>query len=126
MADVGLIEIKMAAEQVAAVGAKVAEAVAEEKVTVVSGDPMMARVAMMACPLLVVMAGLISSFVGVFSIKVFEKGSPAGALRYTTFVAAVIFAILSFFVVRGPGHEHRSLVGHHQRSALRHRHRPAG
>ena len=103
VADLGLIEVKVVADSVAAAGAKVAEAVAMEKVTVVSGDPLMGRVAMMACPLLVVMAGLISSFVGVFSIKVFEKGSPAGALRYTTFVAAIIFAILSFFVVKGLG-----------------------
>ncbi|MBV1751471.1 MAG: sodium/proton-translocating pyrophosphatase, partial [Desulfarculus sp.] len=103
VADLGLIEVKAVAETVAVAGAKVAEAVAMEKVTVVSGDPLMGRIAMMACPLLVVMAGLLSSFVGVFSIKVFEKGSPAGALRYTTFVAAIIFAILSFFVVKGLG-----------------------
>ena len=103
VANLGLIEVKAVADAVAVTGAKVAEAVVMDKVTVVSGDPLMARVAMMACPLLVVMAGLISSFVGVFSIKVFEKGSPAGALRYTTFVAALIFAILSFFVVKGLG-----------------------
>ena len=56
------------------------------------------RLALMACPLLTVMAGLLSSFVGVFSIKVFEKGDPAGALRYTTFVAAILFAILTYFI----------------------------
>ncbi len=61
------------------------------------------KLAMMACPLLVVMAGLLSSFVGVFSIKVFEKGDPAGALRYTTFVAAIIFAILSYIIVKSLG-----------------------
>ncbi len=61
------------------------------------------KLAMMACPLLVVMAGLLSSFVGVFSIKVFEKGDPAGALRYTTFVAAIIFAILSYIIVKNLG-----------------------
>jgi len=62
-----------------------------------------AKLALMACPILVVMAGLVSSLVGVFSIKVFEKGSPQGALRYTTFVAAIIFAILTIFVVKGLG-----------------------
>jgi K(+)-stimulated pyrophosphate-energized sodium pump len=61
------------------------------------------KLALMACPLLTVMAGLLASFVGVFSIKVFEKGSPAGALRYTTFVAAIIFAILTYFVSTGLG-----------------------
>jgi len=103
MADVGLVEIKVAAETVAAAGAKVAEAASIEKVTLLSGDPFTAHLAMMAAPLLVVMAGLIASFVGVFSIKVFEKGSPAGALRYTTWVAAVIFAILSYFAITGLG-----------------------
>lgn len=53
----------------------------------------------MATPILVVMAGLLSSFVGVFSIKVFQKGNPAGALRYTTFVAAGIFVILTAIVI---------------------------
>lgn len=68
-----------------------------------SGDSTSAKLAMMACPVLVVIGGLLASFVGVFSIKVFEKGDPAGALRYTTFVAAIIFAILSYFVVKGLG-----------------------
>ncbi len=45
----------------------------------------------MAMPILIVMAGLLSSFVGVFSIKIFQSGNPAGALRYTTFVAAGYF-----------------------------------
>lgn len=103
VANLGLIEVKAVADSVAVTGAKVAGAIVMDKVTVISGDPLLGRVAMMACPLLVVMAGLLSSFVGVFSIKVFEKGSPAGALRYTTFVAAIIFAILSFFVVKGLG-----------------------
>jgi K(+)-stimulated pyrophosphate-energized sodium pump len=67
------------------------------------GNPGLGKVALMAAPLLVVMAGLLASFVGVFSIKVFEKGNPAGALRYTTFVAAIIFAILSYFVFQGLG-----------------------
>jgi len=48
----------------------------------------------MAMPLLVVMAGLIGSFAGVFSIKIFQKGNPAGALRYTTYVAAAILVFL--------------------------------
>ncbi|MCA1989947.1 MAG: sodium-translocating pyrophosphatase [Desulfarculus sp.] len=57
------------------------------------------KLQLMAYPLLVAMCGLLSSFVGVFSIKVFEKGSPAGALRYTTFVAAILFAILAYVVI---------------------------
>ncbi|MCB2225368.1 MAG: sodium-translocating pyrophosphatase [Desulfarculaceae bacterium] len=67
------------------------------------GNPALGKVALMAAPILVVMAGLLASFVGVFSIKIFEKGSPAGALRYTTWVAAVIFAILSYIALKGLG-----------------------
>ncbi|MDY6971505.1 MAG: sodium-translocating pyrophosphatase [Thermodesulfobacteriota bacterium] len=57
----------------------------------------------MAMPILVVMAGLLSSFVGVFSIKLFQKGNPAGALRYTTFVAAIVFVALTIFVTKSLG-----------------------
>ena len=57
----------------------------------------------MALPILVVMAGLLSSFVGVFSIKIFQGGNPAGALRYTTFVAAAIFVILTAIVTKTMG-----------------------
>ncbi len=57
----------------------------------------------MTMPILVVMAGLVSSFVGVFSIKIFQGGNPAGALRYTTFVAGAIFVILTILVTKGLG-----------------------
>jgi K(+)-stimulated pyrophosphate-energized sodium pump len=57
----------------------------------------------MAMPILVVMAGLLSSFVGVFSIKLFQKGNPAGALRYTTFVAAAVFVILTAIITNSIG-----------------------
>ena len=57
----------------------------------------------MAMPLLIVMGGLLSSFVGVFSIKAFQGGDPAGALRYTTFVAAAIFIALTYFITKGLG-----------------------
>ena len=57
----------------------------------------------MAMPILVVMAGLLSSFVGVFSIKLFQKGNPATALRSTTFVAAAVFVILTAIIVNSIG-----------------------
>ncbi|MBW1900379.1 MAG: sodium-translocating pyrophosphatase [Deltaproteobacteria bacterium] len=59
------------------------------------------RMNYMAMPILIVMAGLLSSFIGVFSIKVFQGGNPAGALRYTTFVAAAIFIALTYFITNG-------------------------
>ncbi len=61
------------------------------------------RLMYMSMPIMVAMGGLLSSFVGVFSIKLFQRGSPAGALRYTTFVAAAIFIILTVLVTRGMG-----------------------
>jgi K(+)-stimulated pyrophosphate-energized sodium pump len=62
--------------------------------------PTAIKLKFMAMPILVVMVGLLSSFVGVFSIKLFQKGNPAGALRYTTFVAAIIFVILTIIVTK--------------------------
>lgn len=61
------------------------------------------RMMYMSFPILVVMAGLLSSFVGVFSIKAFQSGDPAGALRYTTFVGAIIFVILTIIITSSLG-----------------------
>ncbi len=66
-------------------------------------DPTVIKLKFMAMPILVAMAGLLSSFVGVFSIKVFQKGNPAGALRYTTFVAAAIFVVLTIIITKSIG-----------------------
>jgi K(+)-stimulated pyrophosphate-energized sodium pump len=75
-----------------------------DKFPVLQGlDPVAIKLKYMATPLLIVMAGLLSSFVGVFSIKVFQAGNPAGALRYTTFVAAAIFVILTALIVKSLG-----------------------
>jgi len=75
-----------------------------DKFSVLKGlDPVVIKIKYMAMPMLIVMAGLLSSFVGIFSIKLFQKGDPAGALRYTTFVAAGIFVILTAIVVKSIG-----------------------
>ncbi len=66
-------------------------------------EPQNIKLMYMAMPVLVVMAGLLSSFIGVFSIKIFQRGNPAGALRYTTFVAAGIFVILTAIVTGNLG-----------------------
>jgi K(+)-stimulated pyrophosphate-energized sodium pump len=66
-------------------------------------DPVTIKLKYMAMPILVVMAGLLSSFVGVFSIKVFQGGNPASALRNTTYVAAVIFVILTALITNSIG-----------------------
>jgi K(+)-stimulated pyrophosphate-energized sodium pump len=56
------------------------------------------RASYMAMPLLVVMGGLIASFVGVFSIQILKSINPASALRYTTFIAAIVFIIITYNV----------------------------
>jgi len=65
--------------------------------------PVAIKLKYMAMPILIIMAGMLSSFVGVFSIKIFQKGNPAGALRYTTFVAAIVFIILTYIATKGLG-----------------------
>jgi K(+)-stimulated pyrophosphate-energized sodium pump len=52
----------------------------------------------MAMPVLVVIGGLISSLIGVFSIKALKGMGPQSALRYSTFVAAVILLILTYVI----------------------------
>jgi K(+)-stimulated pyrophosphate-energized sodium pump len=68
-----------------------------------AGDAVNLRMGYMALPLLVVMGGLLSSFVGVFSIQILKSISPAAALRYTTFIAAGVFVILTYFIVNALG-----------------------
>jgi len=58
------------------------------------------RMNYMAMPLLVVMGGLICSFIGVFSIRILRKIGPASALRYTTFIAAGFLILVTYFINR--------------------------
>ncbi|HET7291812.1 MAG TPA: sodium-translocating pyrophosphatase [Vicinamibacteria bacterium] len=69
------------------------------------------RVEAMALPVLYVMIGLVTSLVGIASMRIFEGGNIAGALRYTTFVAAGLFFLGAWFAtaavdVFGPGAEY--------------------
>lgn len=61
------------------------------------------RMAFMAAPLLVVMGGLIASFIGIFSLKAMANMSPQSALRYTTFVAALVFVGLTWYITKQIG-----------------------
>ncbi|MEE9435836.1 MAG: sodium-translocating pyrophosphatase [Candidatus Adiutricales bacterium] len=56
------------------------------------------RSAYMAMPLLLVMGGLLCSFIGVFSIQILKAINPASALRYTTFIAAGFFVIITYII----------------------------
>jgi K(+)-stimulated pyrophosphate-energized sodium pump len=75
-----------------------------QKYPVLKGlTPVAIKLKFMAFPILVIMAGILSSFAGVFSIKLFQRGNPAAALRNTTFVAAGLFTILTIFIVKSIG-----------------------
>jgi K(+)-stimulated pyrophosphate-energized sodium pump len=59
--------------------------------------------AAMLLPLVLAMVGLIFSLIGIGSMKFLQGINPAAALRYTTFVAAGLFLVVSFFVIRALG-----------------------
>jgi K(+)-stimulated pyrophosphate-energized sodium pump len=61
------------------------------------------RIAYMSLPLLLAMAGIVASAIGIFSIKILEKMSPAAALRYSTFIAAGLLLVSAFALVKGTG-----------------------
>jgi len=52
----------------------------------------------MAMPLLVVMGGLISSLIGIFSIKILQGVGPQAALRYSTFIGGGVLVILTWII----------------------------
>lgn len=54
---------------------------------------------LMALPLLLVMGGLIASVLGIASMKILERKDPAAALRYATFIAAVVFIAFAWFII---------------------------
>ena len=58
------------------------------------------RVLYMAYPMLVIIIGIICSMIGIICMKIFEKGDPQSALRYTTILAAVLFLIASYFACK--------------------------
>jgi K(+)-stimulated pyrophosphate-energized sodium pump len=60
----------------------------------------MVRANAMLLPLVLAMAGLIFSLIGVGSMKFLKSIDPAAALRYTTFVAAGGFLVATFFITR--------------------------
>jgi len=68
------------------------------QLTILGGEAVRANA--MLLPLVLAMAGLIFSLIGVGSMKFLKNINPAAALRYTTFVAAGGFLIASYFITR--------------------------
>jgi len=56
--------------------------------------------AYIALPLVLVVVGFVASLVGVLSVKVLGKAGPAAALRYSSLIAAILFLIVAYIVVR--------------------------
>jgi K(+)-stimulated pyrophosphate-energized sodium pump len=57
------------------------------------------RSVLMALPLVLAVIGLLSSFIGIASMRVLKQFSPAAALRYSTFIAAAVFLAGSRWIV---------------------------
>ena len=62
------------------------------------GDALRANA--MLLPLMLAVAGLVFSLVGIGSMRALKGINPASALRYTTFVAAGGFLVATFFITR--------------------------
>jgi K(+)-stimulated pyrophosphate-energized sodium pump len=60
--------------------------------------PLAGRAAAIGLPMAMTVAGLLASLVGIGAMKVLERGSPAGALRLTTFIAAGLFVVGAYWL----------------------------
>ncbi len=56
------------------------------------------RMAALALPVLYIVTGLAASLVAIWLFRLLEKSSPAGALRWATFIAAGLFLAAAYFV----------------------------
>jgi K(+)-stimulated pyrophosphate-energized sodium pump len=56
--------------------------------------------ALMSLPILLAMVGLVASLIGIAAMKFLENFNPAAALRNSTFIAAGLFLIASYFIVQ--------------------------
>jgi K(+)-stimulated pyrophosphate-energized sodium pump len=57
------------------------------------------RTEAVALPLLAIMVGLLTSFLGIGAMKLLERTNPSHALRNVTFAAAAVFMVAMYFVV---------------------------
>ena len=81
----------------AAAGTGLITQIADPQVLADRGEAFV-RAEAMLLPLVLSMAGLIFSLIGVGSMKFLKNIDPAAALRYTTFVAAGGFLVASYFI----------------------------
>jgi K(+)-stimulated pyrophosphate-energized sodium pump len=70
-----------------------------------SGLYMANRAEAVALPIIAVMVGLLASLVGIGLMKLLERANPAAALRNVTLIAAALFLLAMYFIIRGMGFE---------------------
>ena len=58
------------------------------------------RLEAIAMPIIYVMLGLVASFIGIYSMKLMQRWSPAAALRNSTYIAAILFWVAAAWVTR--------------------------
>jgi len=61
--------------------------------SLLGGDSEAVRMAAMQFPLIVVMIGLVASLIGIGSIRILQAMSPEAALRYATYIAALLMLV---------------------------------
>ena len=67
------------------------------------GDESAARVAAMSFPVIVIMIGLVSSVIGVLSVRAMQNADPGSALRYSTFISAALMIVGAFWAAEQIG-----------------------
>jgi len=81
----------------------IAATLVPETLTMLKASPAVSNDAikgmLMALPLVLSGLGLVASFVGIGSMKILKKYSPASALRYSTFISAGLFLLASYILV---------------------------
>ncbi len=58
------------------------------------------RLSAVTLPVLFTMAGLAASLVGIAAVRILERGSPQGALRWSSFIAAGLFLVAAYAITR--------------------------
>ena len=81
--------IAMAATASAAMGSQLAPAIANIS---------QAKQALMSFPMLVIMAGLLASLVGVLTVRLLQNSDPGAALRYSTYVSAALMMVATYYI----------------------------
>jgi K(+)-stimulated pyrophosphate-energized sodium pump len=83
----------------AGMGADIFESYVGSVIATIALGAAMGSMAHVALPILVIMAGLAASIIGLASMKIFEKAGAAEVLRYTTIFSAVLLLIASKYII---------------------------